>query len=217
MGFTIVIAVVGTLWLIGNIKGNAVFGPLLTSNCTPAKTKKTPVKKAKTANIPPVASCTVVSGEPQDCTGPVLGVSGGGHCTAPDLTIPWTPGVGVTVGQGDSSLYSPSRTYRALMQADGNFVGYRQSTNTAIWSTGTYHVGVAGNNYQGYAAKLSNAGSLVIRDSAGNLIWQSAGAGAATLEMQDDGNLVLYSAKPAHSAIWSMLYPVGNYKAGQKK
>jgi hypothetical protein len=79
-------------------------------------------------------------------------------------------------------IISPNGQLRAELQNDGNFVIYK--SGNAIWSTQTSDIYVlslsAGGNLCGYKADLSVA-------------WGCSTSGLdAYLEMQDDGNLVLY-------------------------
>lgn len=66
-------------------------------------------------------------------------------------------------------LTSPNRTYRAIMQTDGNFVVYRRANgkDTAVWSTNT-----ANNNNNGFLS-LQKDGNLVIYTSANKSRWSS--------------------------------------------
>jgi uncharacterized protein YkwD len=114
---------------------------------------------------------------------------------------PITNSIGSSLAIGNSiysgqSLYSPSYTYQAIMQHDGNFVVYRTSDFTPVWSTNT--VGSSANvvNYQ-------TDGNLVVRPGGGPAAW-AAGTntyGGTSLRMQDDGNLVLYNS--AGHPVWS--------------
>lgn len=101
---------------------------------------------------------------------------------------------GETLAPGQE-LVSANGFYRAVMQADGNFVVYAGSRS--MWSSGT--------------ASSTNAGSellfrtnnvLVIRRPSGVVIWtvNSSAQAADYLVMQDDGNLVLYGPS---GAIWA--------------
>jgi hypothetical protein len=105
--------------------------------------------------------------------------------------------IGQSIPAG-SALYSPSNTYRALMQTDGNFVIYKNSTEMPMWSTGTTGSGANVLNFQ-------SDGNLVVRPAGGAAAWASGTNtyGGVTLNMQDDGNLVEYNA--AGVAVWSSL------------
>jgi hypothetical protein len=91
-----------------------------------------------------------------------------------------------------SCLTSPNGMYEATLQTDGNFVIYKiTSSTTPIWSTRT--------NGYGNSVWLGNQGdgNLVLYiPNPTRPIWASGsnGRGAAYLQMQNDGNLVLYSA-----------------------
>jgi surface antigen len=84
------------------------------------------------------------------------------------------------------SLWSPGLRYRAVMQANGNFVVYR-SDGVVQWSAGT--------NVAGSYLRMQADGNLVVYTSGGSARWSSSTAPSShnTLVMQDDGNLVLYS------------------------
>ena len=96
----------------------------------------------------------------------------------PRATLP--AGTGLVAGQ---QLTSPSGAYRAVMQADGNFVVYAGAR--ALWHSWTY-----GN--PGARLDLQADGNLVVRSATGAVLWSSNSSGDARLVMQDDGNLVVY-------------------------
>lgn len=87
-----------------------------------------------------------------------------------------------------SQLLSPNRLYRLVLQDDGNCVLYRISGGPQpLWSTGSRGAGCR--------LSLSSEGLLQLSDSTGKALWQTGsphGAGAYYLQIQDDGNLVLY-------------------------
>lgn len=105
--------------------------------------------------------------------------------------------IGGSISAGQA-LYSPSYTYEAIMQPDGNFVVRRASDQVAVWATGTNGSGSNVVNFQ-------SDGNLVVRPNGGPAAW-AAGTntyGADTLNMQDDGNLVLYQS--GVRAVWSWM------------
>lgn len=73
--------------------------------------------------------------------------------------------VGETLGQNDY-LVSANGWYRAVMQADGDFVVYNKA-GTAVWATATTR-GFGGS----YTAEMLSTGSFVIK-SAGSVIWST--------------------------------------------
>lgn len=86
-------------------------------------------------------------------------------------------------------LLSPNRLYQLVMQDDGNCVLYRLSSNPPqpLWSTGS--------RGSGCRLSLSSEGRILLSDSSGKSLWQagsSHGNGPYYLQLQDDGNLVLY-------------------------
>lgn len=97
----------------------------------------------------------------------------------------------VNIGFSSTNLYpgqrieTPNRSYKMILQPDGNLVLY--SPNRAIWATGTDGRQVS------YLA-LQPDGNLVLYDINSQPLWnsQTAGRGPSSLIMQDDGNLVLY-------------------------
>lgn len=113
-------------------------------------------------------------------------------------------------------LVSNNRKYNAVMQADGNFVIYAQGT--PIWATQTNGRGIPP-----YRLAMQPDGNLVLYGSSkedvnipgfgvckrGNpciSIWaKPQGGGTAnapySLEMQDDGNLVIYDR--THRPVWA--------------
>ena len=80
------------------------------------------------------------------------------------------------------------------MQGDGNLVLYRGST--VLWA----RTGLK-------AVRLTNQadGNLALFDGAGTRVWASGtpGKGRSRLILQNDGNLVLYTAATPVKAIWS--------------
>ncbi len=85
------------------------------------------------------------------------------------------------------SLYTANRTYRLVLQTDGNLVLYDQS-GKALWATGTNGIP------PGFLA-LQPDGNLVLYSQDGRPIWytKTAGYSGDSLVIQQDGNLVLYS------------------------
>lgn len=77
--------------------------------------------------------------------------------------------IGETLGQNDY-LVSPNGWYRAVMQADGDFVVYNKA-NTAVWATATTR-GFGGS----YTAEMLANGNFAIK-SAGTIIWQTNTSG----------------------------------------
>lgn len=96
---------------------------------------------------------------------------------------------GETLKPGDA-LHSPNKTYQAIFQSDGNFVIYRLCDG--------YVMGAGGTNGKGATrAVLQADGNFVIY--AGDKALYATGTDKSgtvcRLEMQNDGNLVLYNAK----------------------
>jgi hypothetical protein len=99
-----------------------------------------------------------------------------------------TSGQALTPGQG---IYSPNG-YKAIFQADGNFVIYN-ALNQVLWSSGTGGKG-------GVKLTLQTNGDLTMRNSSGTLLWHTGTTTGVHLDMQTGGNLVLYNA--TNGAIW---------------
>lgn len=95
-------------------------------------------------------------------------------------------------------LVSPSGRFNFQFQGDGNAVVY-DSTAGAIWASSFSAPGVIGAGQHFY---FQGDGNLVIYGNNGAL-WNSRTDTQTKgfLQMQDDGNLVLYTA--ANSAVWS--------------
>lgn len=92
-----------------------------------------------------------------------------------------------------SALRSPNGRYTLHLQAgDGNLVLYN-AAGVAIWSS--YRPG-------GDFLVLQADNNLVVYQNAGGAVWASNtfGSGAQVLVVQDDGNMVLYSAT---QAVWA--------------
>lgn len=103
---------------------------------------------------------------------------------------------GTTLATGESLLVndflqSDNGQFKAIMQADGNFVVYKG--NAAIWASNTVHV-------QGsYFAVMQSDGNFVLYNGTpqrrGQPYWASntvLGAGAYLLSLDNDGNLAIY-------------------------
>jgi hypothetical protein len=95
------------------------------------------------------------------------------------------------------SLTSPNGMCQAVLQSDGNFVGY--CSGHVFWSTGTF-----GSHAVVFA--FQSDANLVLYGPPGHADWASStrGSGGTRLAMQNDGNLVLYGS--GGGAIWSALY-----------
>jgi hypothetical protein len=96
-------------------------------------------------------------------------------------------------------LISPSHNFELVMQSDGNLV-VEDNEGNALWETYT-------NTYPGAYATLGSDGDLAVISN-GTEVWNlgSAGQPGDHLDMQDDGNLVLYPAGDNSStggALWS--------------
>jgi hypothetical protein len=104
-----------------------------------------------------------------------------------------------TALKNDEHIVSPCGRFKAIMQADGNFVIYKDG-ETPTWGSGS-----DGKGQGPYHLKMQGDGNLVIYDSAGTPTWASdthgKGVGPYELEMQCDGNLVIYDQ--AHAATWA--------------
>jgi hypothetical protein len=96
-------------------------------------------------------------------------------------------------------VWSPSCTYRVVMQGDGNLVVYNNVSGAAMWNAGTV-------GHPGAFAVLQGDGNFVIypRDS-GTALWGVGNFGGQKLIMQNDSNLVLYNyiLNPFGTAVWS--------------
>ncbi len=111
-------------------------------------------------------------------------------------TVPLLPG---------QSLVSPSGRFELAFQKEGNLVVYNNDVaarDKALWDTRAC-VG------KGAKAYLQSQGNFVVYDAshtdkvAGGVCWASdnGGKGGAYIVMQDDGNLVIYTA--GGKAVWS--------------
>jgi hypothetical protein len=125
--------------------------------------------------------------------GVLLGTVGPGMIPSASAASSFGVSNPLTTGQ---SLTSPSNSYFAIMQGDGNFVIYQRTLmgNIAVWSTGTS--GTASDTLM-----LQGDGNLVLY-GAGRAYWASYAFASSQLSvsLQDDGNLVVVSAgRP----IWS--------------
>ncbi len=89
----------------------------------------------------------------------------------------------------DQRIESTNRKAALVMQGDGNFVLYQESTGKPLWATGT-------NGRNGSKVIMQGDGNLVVYSPEGPPIWDSRTTGnpGASLVVQDDGNAVIYAA-----------------------
>jgi len=125
--------------------------------------------------------------------GVLLGTVGPGMIPSASAASSFGVSESLTTGQ---TLTSPSNSFFAIMQGDGNFVIYQRTLmgNIAVWSTGTSRTASD-------TLRLQGDGNLVLY-GAGRAYWASFAFASSQLSvsLQDDGNLVVVSAgRP----IWS--------------
>lgn len=143
---------------------------------------------------------------PASIPGGVSGVAGIGMLGA----AVFNPSSSLRGGQQlavNQSLYSPQGLYRAVMQSDGNLVVYTNKRinfwlpGTVIWAAGTNNscaikaVMQTDGNFVLYKTKISMAPQYAVYSS------NTQGHPGSWITMQDDGNLVVYSA--AGQALWA--------------
>ena len=110
------------------------------------------------------------------------------------------PGQSLLPGQ---SLQSDNGLYTLTMQPDGNVV-LRNRESTPLWRTGT-----GGGQFDPREFIMQTDGNLVLYDTSGQARWNSKTQGnpGAFLNVQDDGNLVVYRAgsatETAGNSLWS--------------
>jgi len=93
-------------------------------------------------------------------------------------------------------LYSPSGTYFAVFQSDGNFVEYQTTTMVAQWNSKTDGSGAS-------MVAMQTDGNLVVYTGTGVAVYASGTNPSSNdqLAVQDDGNLVIYSGTGV--ALWA--------------
>lgn len=131
--------------------------------------------------------------------------SGANVNTPTVLDAIWSPGGSLATNQ---QLVSSNRMYRAIMQADGNFVIYDQYSH-AIWATGTdgresapFNLDMQGDgNVVLYAWSAQHCPSFAPCDATWASNTNGKGVGPYYLIMQNDGNLVAYDSTGA--ATWA--------------
>lgn len=110
------------------------------------------------------------------------------------------PGQSLLPGQ---SLQSDNGLYALTMQSDGNVV-LRNSASAPLWRTGT-----GGGQFVPADFIMQTDGNLVLYDTSGQYRWASKTQGnpGAFLNVQDDGNVVVYRAgstsQTANNSLWS--------------
>ncbi len=110
------------------------------------------------------------------------------------------PGQSLLPGQ---TLQSDYGVYTLTMQPDGNVV-LRNNESTPLWRTGT-----GGGQFDPRDFIMQTDGNLVLYDTSGQPHWNSKTQGnpGAFLNVQDDGNLVVYRAgsttQTAGNSLWS--------------
>ncbi len=110
------------------------------------------------------------------------------------------PGQSLLPGQ---TLQSDYGVYTLTMQPDGNVV-LRDNASTPLWRTGT-----GGGQFDPRDFIMQTDGNLVLYDTSGQPHWasQTSGNPGAFLNVQDDGNLVVYRAgstsQTANNSLWA--------------
>lgn len=106
---------------------------------------------------------------------------------------------GSWLGSGDS-LQSPNGKYTLTMQTDGNLVLFEAETTYANFSPGRvkWHTGTYG-NYGAHLLPQASDGNLVIYPAAGPYLkatftYKPGNVPAGTFQVNDDGNVVFYTA-----------------------
>lgn len=103
----------------------------------------------------------------------------------------------LTAGQ---TVYSDNGKYAGFMQGDGNFVVYRLSDMTALWSTQT-------SGHSGSFIQMQYDGNFVLYDSASRPLWNSqthgSGAGQPYFTVSNVGQALVLSNIPVW-ATWTM-------------
>ncbi len=150
-------------------------------------------------------------GDQAPSSGASAGASAATTATGARLGATLHPGAALVAGQ---FLAAPSGKYRLLMQADGNLVEY-DAAKKAVWSSQT-------GNHPGASVRFGSDGDVLLSAASGSPLWHSATAGAgAVLQVQDDGNVVVYSA--AKKGVWAsaqekfQLYPNQGLLPGQTR
>ena len=117
---------------------------------------------------------------------------------------------------GDDYLQSPNGQYVAYMQDDANFVLYHVSSTGSftnpywsVYGSATSNLIGTPQGRGGYCARMQNDGNFVL-DEIGSpgpywaIRYAGAGVGSYHLDMQDDGNLVIYNGSGAGAtALWA--------------
>ena len=133
--------------------------------------------------------------------------TGPSACSLTFQTLPNNEGNALSAGGTlgvDQALFSPSGTYFAVLQPDGNFVEYRVADGADYQFNGgsvvQWYTGTEGEPSTSLA--MQTDGNLVLYAS-GTPLWSSSTALSANdrLAMQDDGNLVVYNS--ATVPLWS--------------
>jgi hypothetical protein len=109
-------------------------------------------------------------------------------------------------------LLSPDRRFRLVAQTDGNVVLY--APEGPLWSTWTFGTGLR--------TFFQTDGNLVVYNPQWSALWNSATAGAgasASLSLQSDGNLVIYSGGAArwNSGTWRVASPPMGYAGSSRQ
>jgi hypothetical protein len=102
-------------------------------------------------------------------------------------------------------LVSLNGQYYAEFQQDGNLVVYEgtpAAPRRAVWDSGTWGKAPGG------FLSIQSDGNLVVQDASGKPIWASGSEGTGvnrqfSLQLRDDGNLVLVDTTQGGEVIWS--------------
>ena len=142
----------------------------------------------------------LTSRSPNRGTGSINGLGRTGQVTPGPLQEKTSGGNMATLFPGQSllpgqSLQSDNRLYTLTMQPDGNVV-LRDSESKPLWRTGT-----GGGQIDPRDFIMQTDGNLVLYDTSGQQHWASKTQGnpGAFLNVQDDGNVVVYRGGFYHS------------------
>lgn len=96
--------------------------------------------------------------------------------------------------QNRDSLWSRSGKVELVVQADGNLVLYSRPAGQVLWATMVH-----GDEHQSAVLTLTADGDLQVQVK-GSAIWSAQTSGGRVLEVEDSGNLVVYSG--TDEALW---------------
>ena len=108
------------------------------------------------------------------------------------------PMVGGTQLAINQLILSPNKSFKLLMQPDGNLVVYQTKDMKVMWASNTMNSGAI-------VAKMQPDGNFVLYNAGNSAKWASGtnGRPGAILNLLDTGDLVVYTSLSNFTVLWT--------------